>query len=77
MLTALIVQGGNQPIHIAANNGRVEIIEYLLKEHDPTLIDAITLVCILQCMLVLLGFVNVGWYKANSFCQCPREFEHI
>ena len=42
-----VFQDGNQPIHIAAANGCVDIIEYLVKELDPTLIDATVLVCIL------------------------------
>lgn len=45
-----MIQDGNQPVHIAARNGRVEIIEYLVKEHDPALIDAAVQVCILLCI---------------------------
>ena len=45
-----MIQDGNQPVHIAARNGRVEIIEYLVKEHDSTLIDAAVQVCILLCI---------------------------
>jgi len=38
------MQDGNQPIHIAAANGRVEIIESLIKDYDQTLIDDTVLV---------------------------------
>ena len=47
MYVRILFQDGNQPIHIAAANGCVDIIEYLVKELDPTLIDATVLVCIL------------------------------
>ena len=64
---------------MAARNGRAEIIEYLLKEHDPTLIDAMELVCILSNMYLLYKqmHLHVGWYEANSLCQYTRERKHI
>ena len=42
----MLFQDGNQPIHIAAANGCVDIIEYLVKELDSSLINATVLVCI-------------------------------
>ena len=47
MYVHVLFQDGNQPIHIAAANGCEDIIEYLVKELDPNLIDATVLVCIL------------------------------
>ena len=39
---------------MAARNGHVEIIEYLVKEHDPTLIDATVQVCILLYLIFVV-----------------------
>ena len=36
------MQGGNQPIHVAAMNGCVDIVEYLVKEHNVSLHVATT-----------------------------------
>ena len=59
---------------MAARNGHVEIIEYLVKEHDPTLIDAIELVCILFNINCASKYNNcIGWYEANSLWQYTWE----
>ena len=37
---------------MAARNGHVKVIEYLIKEHGPTLIDATVQVCILLYLII-------------------------
>ena len=50
----ILLQCGNQAVHIAARNGHVEIIEYLIKERDPTLIDATVQVSILLYLIFVV-----------------------
>ena len=54
---------------MAATNGRVEIIEYLIKEHDPTLIDATMLVHthMLLCACLLYRIYFKGGMKPIHF----------
>lgn len=45
-------QGGNQPVHVAAMNGCIDIVEYLVKEHNVSLHTATSVRERNLCMII-------------------------